>query len=248
MFKKLNTCLILLTVTTLCWATPSNQISIPNSFSPQTVISSSQVNANFNEIQNKFNNHTHTDITQLGVVTSGTWAATPVQVAYVAQGAGAITGEVKMWAGTTANIPSGFLSCDGSAVSRTTYASLFAVIGTQFGIGNGSTTFNLPNWNNSLFPRGSTTAGTSGGSDTHDHGGATGSHTLTTSEVPNLNVDIPTRNSNGDGTTIQASDAQNQSHTVTVSTTNGGGGGHTHTISSASNVPAFQSIIFLIRS
>tara|TARA_R100001460_G_scaffold84296_1_gene125553 strand:- start:1192 stop:1716 length:525 start_codon:yes stop_codon:yes gene_type:complete len=40
--------------------------------------------------------------------------------------------------------PTGFLSCDGSAVSRTTYADLFAVIGTTWGTGNGSSTFNLP--------------------------------------------------------------------------------------------------------
>ncbi|RWZ78929.1 MAG: hypothetical protein EOT05_00085 [Candidatus Microsaccharimonas sossegonensis] len=40
--------------------------------------------------------------------------------------------------------PSGYLLEDGSAVSRTTYAALFAVIGTTYGAGNGSTTFNLP--------------------------------------------------------------------------------------------------------
>lgn len=43
-----------------------------------------------------------------------------------------------------ATIPEGWLECDGSAVSRTTYADLFAVIGTKFGPGDGSTTFNLP--------------------------------------------------------------------------------------------------------
>lgn len=43
-----------------------------------------------------------------------------------------------------ASAPTGFLICDGTAVSRTTYASLFAVIGTTWGSGNGSTTFNLP--------------------------------------------------------------------------------------------------------
>lgn len=37
-----------------------------------------------------------------------------------------------------------WLACDGSAVSRTTYAALFAIIGTTFGVGDGSTTFNLP--------------------------------------------------------------------------------------------------------
>lgn len=43
-----------------------------------------------------------------------------------------------------ATVPSGYLPCDGSAVSRTTYADLFAVIGTTYGVGNGTTTFNLP--------------------------------------------------------------------------------------------------------
>ena len=42
-------------------------------------------------------------------------------------------------------IPSGYLLCDGRAVSRTTYKDLFAVIGTTYGAGDGSTTFNLPN-------------------------------------------------------------------------------------------------------
>ena len=41
-------------------------------------------------------------------------------------------------------IPSGFLLCDGSAISRTVYASLFSIISTTYGVGDGSTTFNLP--------------------------------------------------------------------------------------------------------
>lgn len=51
-------------------------------------------------------------------------------------------GEVKMYAGSSA--PSGFLLCNGAAVSRTTYAALFGVINTTYGPGDGSTTFNLP--------------------------------------------------------------------------------------------------------
>ncbi|MFE0463197.1 phage tail protein [Kitasatospora sp. NPDC058965] len=43
-----------------------------------------------------------------------------------------------------AQAPAGWLFCDGSAVSRTTYAALFGVIGTQHGGGDGTTTFNLP--------------------------------------------------------------------------------------------------------
>lgn len=51
-------------------------------------------------------------------------------------------GTVLPYAGSSA--PSGYLICDGSAVSRSTYATLFGVIGTTYGSGNGSTTFNLP--------------------------------------------------------------------------------------------------------
>lgn len=53
------------------------------------------------------------------------------------------TGAVFPFAGITA--PEGFLLCDGSAVSRVTYAKLFEVIGETYGKGDGSTTFNLPN-------------------------------------------------------------------------------------------------------
>ena len=42
-------------------------------------------------------------------------------------------------------VPEGWLQCNGAAVSRTTYAALFAVVGTKYGSGDGSTTFNLPN-------------------------------------------------------------------------------------------------------
>jgi len=52
------------------------------------------------------------------------------------------TGTITPWSQATP--PSGFLECEGSAVSRSTYAALFAVIGTTYGVGDGSTTFNLP--------------------------------------------------------------------------------------------------------
>ena len=51
-------------------------------------------------------------------------------------------GPVLPFAGSAA--PTGWLLCDGAAVSRTTYAKLFGVISTTFGAGNGTTTFNLP--------------------------------------------------------------------------------------------------------
>lgn len=53
-----------------------------------------------------------------------------------------LAGIVVPFAGASA--PDGFLLCSGSAVSRSTYSRLFSVIGTTFGVGDGSTTFNLP--------------------------------------------------------------------------------------------------------
>lgn len=55
---------------------------------------------------------------------------------------GAITGKIEWFAFKT--VPTGYLVCNGASVSRTTYANLFAVIGTTFGKGDGSTTFKLP--------------------------------------------------------------------------------------------------------
>ena len=69
--------------------------------------------------------------------TGTTWAST-------APAPGVLTGSLLMW--PTATAPSGYLLCAGAAVSRTTYAALFAIISTTFGAGDGSTTFNLPNY------------------------------------------------------------------------------------------------------
>lgn len=54
------------------------------------------------------------------------------------------TGVVSSFAGSSA--PTGYMLCDGSAISRTTYASLFSVIGTAYGAGDGTTTFNIPDF------------------------------------------------------------------------------------------------------
>ena len=51
-------------------------------------------------------------------------------------------GVIQIWPGNTP--PAGWLLCNGQAVSRTTYANLFSVLGTAYGQGNGSTTFNVP--------------------------------------------------------------------------------------------------------
>lgn len=69
------------------------------------------------------------------------------------------------------NAPQGFLICDGTAVSRTTYSALFAVIGTSFGSGDGSTTFNIPDLRGE-FLRGAGTNSHSG----QGSGGSVGQH------------------------------------------------------------------------
>lgn len=76
---------------------------------------------------------------------------------YVAPANGMPTGSVINFAGTSA--PYGYLSCDGTAYSRSTYAALYAAIGTTWGAGNGTTTFNVPDLRG-MFLRGTGTNAT----------------------------------------------------------------------------------------
>lgn len=90
-------------------------------------------------------------------------------------------GVVMPYAGFVFTPPSGTLLCDGSAVSRTTYALLFSAIGTAYGVGDGSTTFNLPNL------KGSIPVGQDGSQPEFDIRGEVGgakTHTLLTTEIP----------------------------------------------------------------
>lgn len=99
-----------------------------------------------------------------------------------------------MWEFAGSSTPSGWLLCDGSAISRTTYSALFTAISTRYGVGNGSTTFNIPDCrgrvragkddmggspafrlDSTVMSPGGTTLGATGGTQTH---------ALTTSEIP----------------------------------------------------------------
>jgi microcystin-dependent protein len=80
--------------------------------------------------------------TGITITASDDSANEKVDITIAASGSGIPTGTVIPYAGSTA--PSGYLICNGSAVSRTTYSNLFSVIGTTYGAGDGSTTFNLP--------------------------------------------------------------------------------------------------------
>ena len=100
---------------------------------------------------------------------------------------GVPTGVIIPWSDTS--VPTGFLECNDQAVSRTTYAALFAIISTTYGAGNGSTTFNLPDLkdNVALGRSNSAALASTGGANTvgstGNVGGSTGSHTLTEAEL-----------------------------------------------------------------
>lgn len=118
-------------------------------------------------------------------------------------------GELKQFAKGT--LPTGWLECDGAAVSRTTYASLFAAIGTTFGVGDGSTTFNLPDARNrATVGRGQGDTAEGGGTGTAralgDKIGAE-THTLAEAEIPAHN--------HGSGTFRAVMDSSSQSGIVT---------------------------------
>lgn len=103
---------------------------------------------------------------------------------------------IQPYAGSSA--PSGYLLCDGSAVSRSTYEALFAVIGTTYGAGDGSTTFNLPNLKGRFWYGFDSTdtafdaVGETGGAKTiniqHSHTGAAHTHTQTGTTSANSNT------------------------------------------------------------
>ena len=80
-------------------------------------------------------------------------------------------GTINAFGGSVA--PDGWLMCQGQAVSRTTYADLFAVIGTAFGAGDGSTTFNVPDFRESV-PKGAGLTGKIVGAHVSTNGLAVG--------------------------------------------------------------------------
>lgn len=113
------------------------------------------------------------------------WAVQQGEVTIVAGRLNAVDaftpiGTLLPFAGSSTTLPTGWLLCDGAAVSRTTYAVLFAVVGTTYGAGNGTTTFNLPNLTNRV-PVGS------GGSYSRGTTGGAATVTLSDAQMPSHN-------------------------------------------------------------
>ena len=146
---------------------------------------------------------------------------------------GVKTGTIVSYGSNTA--PDGFLDCDGTAVSRTTYASLFAVIGTTYGTGDGSTTFNLPDLQDNvpLGKSGTKSIGSTGGSATQTTTGSVsvGNTTLSTSKIPSHNHREGGHSEFGSTSSISAvlrnTGADNSGKRFLTANT-GGGGSHNH--------------------
>lgn len=148
-----------------------------------------------------------------GGITLGSSGSTiDVQGQIIGNGTSPI-GSLTMFAGAAA--PVGWFLCNGQAVNRTTYAGLFAVIGTLYGSGDGVTTFNVPNLQNK-FPVGAGatyTIGTSGGSTAYTPAGTVGGTSLTAAQLP----------PHTHGVSLTTSSAGDHTHGVNDP-------GHTHTM------------------
>lgn len=127
-------------------------------------------------------------------------------------------GEVFHTAGATC--PDDSLSSYGQAISRTTYADLFAIIGTTYGVGDGSSTFNVPDLRGRVF------AG-------EDDAGGTSANRLTAATADTLNGD--TLGATGGVETQTIAEAELPSHTHTGPSHTHTGPSHTHTGTTASN-------------
>lgn len=162
-----------------------------------------------------------------------------------------LTGVIKLYGGSSA--PSGYLLCNGSEINRTTYASLFAVIGESFGVGDGSTTFNVPDMADA-FPKGKNAdaVGAAGGSNTmtdHTHGhsltAAGQTHTGNSTSVGNQsadhhhgvsssgthshNIELPDAGSGTNTPSFSAVGAVTWSTNNSIMRVKSGEGAHTHT-------------------
>ena len=166
--------------------------------------------------------------------------------------------------------PSGWLKANGAAISRTTYANLFAAIGTTFGVGDGSTTFNVPDlrgefvrgWDDGRGVDTGRAIGTAQSSQnlSHSHGGATSTdpghtHTGVTDSQGNHNhtTSVPGQGGAGGAQTlytsigsgalvITSSTAGAHTHNLSINT----GGSHSHTISSDGGTEARPRNISLL--
>lgn len=161
-------------------------------------------------------------------------------------------GSISMYAGATA--PDGWLLCDASAVSRTTYAALFAVLSTTYGVGDGSTTFNLPDMRGRIpVGVGTGTGGASSGTGLPSGGSAltaisraswkgAETHVLTIAEMPAHDHTGSYPDGTGGATTKVLGSSSGSASTVSATAvTQGGGTAH-------NNIQPVMGLNFIIKA
>ena len=160
------------------------------------------------------------------------------------------TGVVQAYLGTSA--PTGWLLCDGTAVSRSTYSALFTLFGTRYGSGDGSTTFNLPDLR-SQFIRGAadtvTLSGSVAGSNTHSHTGTTssdGAHTHTfsgTTDPTGAGYQKNVQSGTNSGTVTA-----NHDHAYSGTTSSSGSHTHAFSTSTVNNIPTHIAVNWIVKA
>jgi microcystin-dependent protein len=131
-------------------------------------------------------------------------------------------GSIIAWSGSSA--PSGYLLCDGTAVSRTTYAALFAIAGTGYGVGDGSSTFNVPDLRDRL-PLGK---GTNNGTLGTQTGSMSASSVVTTASG--------TADFTGSTTSVDTLSSGTKDVSQITLVTSASGSGHTHSVTLPTSV------------
>ena len=160
---------------------------------------------------------------------------------------------------SSSSVPTGFLECNGAAVSRSTYSALFAIVGTTYGAGDGATTFNLPDLqdNVAMGKSGTKALASTGGANTvassGNVGGSTANATLSTSQLAShshgFTVIQPVT---GGGVQIERTRG-GQARTENTNNT-GSGGGHSHNMSatftgdSTSVLQPYLTVIYIIKT
>jgi microcystin-dependent protein len=117
---------------------------------PLKIVKGTEIDTEFNNIavavgtKADLLNPVFTGVPTAATASTGTSTTQLATTAFATATISPFTGSMLMW--PTATPPSGFLICNGQSVSRATYAALFAIVGTLFGAGDGSTTFTMPNF------------------------------------------------------------------------------------------------------
>ena len=135
------------------------------------------------------------------------------------------TGVINPWAGVAGSPPTGWLLCDGTAVSRSTYSTLFGIVGTFYGVGDNSTTFNLPNLKGKV-PVGLDSTQTE--FDTRGETGGVKEVTLTTEQIPDHSHGGQIVFGGGSGSTGVRAEGIGSSQPTTGGVVGTSGGAHTN--------------------